>query len=214
MATKYERSWELDSTLEIHESWIPLWLFKVNNLNQKLVHLFSSGRSNVARKVSFVFDVLFTTKILLVFEQWYRSHTVAVSLQHLGLEMTLIIFQQGWLMVVVCCTTARTATRAELVSTFRGEALGFLCCSWIQLEIEQLTSGNWIDSESTWGASYYALDYAEWAVVAGAVSRRGRRCTSHSPTSWKLAAGSAFFRVLCDFEFVSGFEASNQLTFV
>ena len=69
MATKYERSWELDSTLEIHESWIPLWLFKVDNLNQKLVHLFSSGQINVARKVSFVFDVLFATKILLVFEQ-------------------------------------------------------------------------------------------------------------------------------------------------
>ena len=48
---------------------MPLWSFKVDDLNQKLVHLFSTGQINVARKVSFVFDVLFATRTLLVFEQ-------------------------------------------------------------------------------------------------------------------------------------------------
>ena len=137
MATKYERSWELDSTLEIHKSWISLWLIKVNNLNQKLVYLFSLGRSNVARKVSFVFDELFgnwntACAWAMIQEPHYGCMATASGARngpnHLPARMAC---------GRVCFTTARTTTRTEWDSTFRGEALGISRLSLMRLEFEQ-----------------------------------------------------------------------------
>ena len=189
------------ATLDVSNTWTQArivsfgyfkWPHDINTSLSVCCHLSRGSKESIICVL--ICCCCFATETLFVIEQWYRSYIVAVLLQHWGLGMTPIIFQQGWLVrVVVCGMTARTTTRAEWDSTFRGEALRFPNCYEYNWNLSSgLSETELVLKVRGSGSTILCIEPCWTRVVSNAVSRGGKRCASRSPTSRKSAIGLVF----------------------